>query len=326
MLEKLQNNELIHEKDLGNDIHSFNFSRKAFYNSAWNEQTVTARGLFVDMNTETVFARSYNKFFNMDERKETREEVLAENLAYPVQVFEKENGYLGIMSVHDGIPHFFSKSTDKGWFAETFHDIFLETCEDIDGFCHYLEESNCSAVFEVISEDDPHFVDYYGKNTVILLEIIKNDFEFSHISYDKLQDVAEEYGLPVKRLYITIRDKYDFTATLFHLESCVSIEGFVLVDSNDFMFKLKTKWYRFWKAIRSRGQYVFNHLGVYTLLDIPAHRDLDYCSNGAKKLANEALSHYAFARDAGMTECPHVMQIMDLLCHYNPRHIMFSMV
>lgn len=307
-------------------IHSFNFSRKAFYNSAWNEQTITARGLFVDMNTKTVFARSYDKFFNMDERKETRYEVLAENLTYPVKVFEKENEYLGIMSVHDNTSHFFSKSTNKGWFAETFHDIFLETCRDINGFCCYLEENNCSAVFEVISKDDSHFIDYHGKNTVILLDVIKNDFEFSHIPYERLQDIAETFGLPVKKLYITILDEYDFVTIIPQLELCASIEGFVLVDFNNFMFKLKTKWYRFWKAIRSRGQYVFNHLGVYTLLDVPAHRDLDCCSNGAKKLANEALSYYAFARDAGMTKVPHVMQIMKLLSYYNPRHIMFSMI
>lgn len=325
MLGALQNNPLIHEKDLGNNIHSFNFSSRAFYTQAWNEQTITARGLFVDMDSETVFARSYNKFFNMDERKETQFETLAANLEYPVKVFQKENGYLGIMSVHNGIPHFFSKSTNKGWFAETFKDIFMDNCGNKEGFYKYLEENNYSAVFEVISKEDRHFVDYYGKDTVVLLDIINNDFEFNHVGYTELGAVAIEFNLPIKQLETIIYNEADFVSQIPYLEQRNSIEGFVFVDSVDFMFKLKTRWYRFWKAIRSRGGYIFRHSDVYHLRDIPAHRDLDYCNREAKELADKALSYYAFARDTG-NNIPHIMDIIQNLDRYYDLQTMNSMI
>ena len=62
-----QNKRYIFEKQFGN-ISSFNFTRDAFYDKKWDEQTTKARGLFINTANGTVVARSYPKFFNINER------------------------------------------------------------------------------------------------------------------------------------------------------------------------------------------------------------------------------------------------------------------
>ena len=69
ILEQLRSNRFVQEKDLGNDISSFNFTREAFYEANWNKQTILARGLFLNNKTGDIVARSYEKFFKVNEVK-----------------------------------------------------------------------------------------------------------------------------------------------------------------------------------------------------------------------------------------------------------------
>ena len=67
----LRSNRYIQEKKFGN-ISSFNFTNKAFYDKVWDEQTTKARGLYLDTMKGKVAARAYDKFFNINERPETK--------------------------------------------------------------------------------------------------------------------------------------------------------------------------------------------------------------------------------------------------------------
>ena len=75
----LRNNKFIQEKKLDDDISSFNFTRDAFYKGNWNKQTVLARGLFIDVTNQKIMARSYEKFFKINEVRETIEHVVYYN-------------------------------------------------------------------------------------------------------------------------------------------------------------------------------------------------------------------------------------------------------
>ena len=97
---KLRNNKYIKEKSFGN-ISSFNFTDKAFFDRKWDELTIKARGLYLDTNKGKVFARAYDKFFNINEREETKFDRLSNKLKFPVTCFVKENGFLGIVSYNE---------------------------------------------------------------------------------------------------------------------------------------------------------------------------------------------------------------------------------
>ena len=47
VVDQMRQNKYIYEKKYG-DISSFNFTSEAFYDKKWNEQTIKARGLFIN--------------------------------------------------------------------------------------------------------------------------------------------------------------------------------------------------------------------------------------------------------------------------------------
>lgn len=62
----MRQNKFIQEKQFGN-ISSFNFTRDAFYDKIWNDQTVKARGLYIDTDRMEVICRGFPKFFSVSE-------------------------------------------------------------------------------------------------------------------------------------------------------------------------------------------------------------------------------------------------------------------
>ena len=260
LVENLRNNKYVFEKDLGNNISSFNFTKEAFYNKMWDKETTKARGLFIDTKNYKIVARSYNKFFKVDERKETTLDSLKENLIFPVNFYLKYNGFLGILSVYNDELFFASKSTNAGDYVEYFKNIFYKkySNKQIEVLKDKLTKENLSAVFEVIDPfNDPHIIEYQEEN-LVLLDLIKNTTIFEKISYPDLQIFAQNNNISVKELayaasnideFMSIYDK--ITAPNYKYKDSY-IEGFVIEDANAFMVKTKTVYYDKWKYLRNK--------------------------------------------------------------------------
>lgn len=255
-LDELRNNEYVREKALCGNVHSFNYSNKAFFEGVWNSATVRSRGLFVDVETEKVVARSFDKFFAVGERSETQFEVLKDTLKFPVAAYCKENGFLGICSYRAGEDNDLfvaSKSTNEGDFAILFRSILnhIMPAEKQQVFAQTLRSMNCSAVFEVIDPfNDPHMVKY-DKSNIILLALIRNDFEYQSYSFWMVQEVAKIYNLDCKQLVKVIDNWEEFVEFYKSALDEKYIEGYVFEDNSGYMLKLKTNWYKYWKRMRS---------------------------------------------------------------------------
>jgi predicted kinase len=256
IISNLRDNEYVNEKQFGN-ISSFNFSRTAFENKIWNEQTITARGLYIDTEANKIVARSYNKFFTINENEQHQFGILKQNLSYPITAYKKENGFLGIFSSHQGQPFFATKSSIDGdfntYFKTLMYDIYGK--DKINEMNFHCNKNNCTLVFEVIdTKNDPHIIEYED-DTVVLLDIIKNDINFSKLPYNQLTDVAKDIGLKVKEkvnVIFTPKEFEKFYNSIITDENKKygNIEGFVFEDDKGFMFKLKTPYYNFWKFMR----------------------------------------------------------------------------
>ena len=261
-VEYLRNNQFVKEKKLGNGISSFNFTREAFYSANWTRQTVLARGLFIDTENNKIMARSYEKFFRVNEVRETEMIALKGRLKFPVNAYVKENGFLGIVSYDYKNDDLFiaSKSTDKGdyagYFAEMLEPYKAKLLESMRAAYKNVGRSAVSYVFECVDQEhDPHII-RYKKSNVYLLDMIFNDLKFATVPYPQLVEEAERLGCEVKKLAYTIKD-YDEFRDLIN-KACDEdyrydgnyIEGFVFVDQNGFMTKLKTGYYSFWKFMR----------------------------------------------------------------------------
>lgn len=257
---ELRRNKYIKEKQYG-DISSFNFTKTAFYDKIWDEQTTKARGLYIDIPKQKIVARAYDKFFNINERPETELDKLQDKLAFPVRAYVKENGYLGIVSNNPETGKLFvtTKSNPEGsyaeWFAEALHtQLGDDTLDKINSYC---KEHDVSFVFENVDmERDPHIVKY-PESRVFLLDIVSNDMRFQKLSFEEMCTVAESLKIPHKELGYEIetwQDFFDWYNRVMDEDYKYGgrrIEGFVIEDSNGYMVKLKLAYYNFWKFMRS---------------------------------------------------------------------------
>ena len=267
LLEKMRSDNYILERKLYNNISSFNFSKKAFYDSIWNSMTIKARGLFVDTENYLVVARSYNKFFNFDERYETKYELLKEKLNYPVRFYLKYNGFLGILSVYNGELIFGTKSQLSGDFNEYFKNIFYNkyNTEQVDKIRERLIKNNSSMVFEVMDcVNDKHIIEY-NDDDLVLLDEIYNVVDYSKENYDELKTFTDENNIRIKELAYTVYNIEEFeelVGIIKHPQYKYNneyVEGFVIEDKIGFMFKYKTEYYKKWKILRSRMEYAIKN-------------------------------------------------------------------
>ena len=257
----LRNNKFVNEKQLGDNISSFNFSREAFYSANWNRQTVLARGLFIDTKENKIMARSYEKFFRINEVRETELVALKSRLQFPVKAYVKENGFLAIVSYDYNNDDLFiaSKSTNKGDYVEYIKAQLEPYREKILAQLKYFYHCNdpLTLVFECVDiEKDPHIIKYKN-STLVLLDAIYNTLDFKTVPYEDLKYWARtQIGCPVKELAYEIKSWEEFRDLYMEAQeeeyqyNGNYIEGFVFEDANGFMTKCKTGYYNFWKFMR----------------------------------------------------------------------------
>lgn len=291
-VEAFRNDRYIKEKRFG-DISSFNFSRDAFYNRVWTDRTVKARGLYINTKKNEIVARGYDKFFNVGEMPETELETLKSKLVFPVSVYFKENGFLGLLSYNKDTDDLFftTKSDPTGPYTERFKTIFNEEFPErrkrflID----FLQDNNVTMVFECIdTEYDPHIIKY-PNNRIVLLDIIHNTLNTKKINFDELIGVAKTFGFERKQRFCILSTHQDFTswynkAIAPGFMENTPVEGFVLEDSTGYMVKVKTDYYMRWKRLRSLLHKVY----AGTLTDA----DMQKTDDEGREFLNFAVSYH----------------------------------
>lgn len=261
----LGNSKLVKVKKCSPNLYSLNFTSRVFHKRLWDENTVQARGLFVDRMTGDVKLRSYNKFFNLNERPETELNNLANTLAFPVEIRIKENGYLSILGVINDELVFASKSTTEGMHVDLFKNLFQKLPINLqEEIKELLKRNSCSMMFEVISQEDTHIIKY-DQDHLYVLDMIQNtldvngkhiDVSFSRERLAELDSILKKYDTQLISIVKTIQQ----VNTMDELKNIINeelnthheSEGFVLVDSNGFMTKFKGPYYNTWKYRRNR--------------------------------------------------------------------------
>ena len=291
----LRKNKFIKEKKFGN-ISSFNFTREAFEDNKWNNQTIVSRGLYINTNTMKIVARGFNKFFNINERPETKFEMLQYTLKFPVTCYVKENGYLGLVSYNEETDDLFitTKSDPTGdysiWLSNMINRKMSDEAKTI--MKQICKEQNVTFVFESVDmENDPHIIEY-PKSELYLLSIIKNDMNFSQFDYDQVVNIANKLNIKVKEKAFEIAtwteffDWYNNVMSEDYEYNNRKIEGFVIEDSNGFMVKAKLYYYKYWKGLRGMAHTVLrtgNTTRTGMLQDITSNEFYAFC----KKLFQE---------------------------------------
>lgn len=255
LTEQMRSNRYIQEKKFG-DISSFNFTREAFNKGVWDAQTMRARGLYLNTNIDEVVARGYDKFFNIDERYETSLATLTTTMQYPITVYYKENGYLGLLSYDEENDDllFCTKSMIGSEHAEHFKELFYKQKCYKDAALAKVKEGY-TLLFEVIdSEFDPHIINY-EQPRLYLLDVVKNSMDAQFEDYSAVHFLSWQIGCNCKVPATTItsaRDLIKFVEDVQNENTDLPLdhEGYVLEDANGYRVKLKTPYYLKWKKLR----------------------------------------------------------------------------
>lgn len=262
LIQLMRDNKFVYEKKFFN-ISSFNFSRDAFFDKVWFDLTTKARGLFINTKTNEIVARSYDKFFNMNETKSTRLKEMQNSLKYPLSAFVKYNGYLGIVGYDKEIDDLLitTKSSILGDYNESFKRILFNKMRNPELLKPYLKkflkDKNLSLIFEVIDPiNDPHMIEYQQED-VILLDAVYRTIDYKKLSYENLQEIGKSFNFIVKekvKEFSSWNEFYNWqeeVKTENYKYNDEYIEGFVIEDINGFMFKMKLAYYNNWKHMRN---------------------------------------------------------------------------
>lgn len=250
----LRRNLYIKEKKLGGDLVSYRHTNKILHNQEkWDiaKKGTAAGTIFLHTKKGVIVARSFNRFFNIGEMDETSWCELKDSLVFPIDVFVKENGFLGLVSWDKQEQKLFisSKTVVRGDFARWFEGI-LRKSVDMEKLEEYVKEYDVTFAFEVIDiVNDPHIVEYQ-ESKVVLLDIIKNQEEECCVDYAVLRSVAGKIGAECKKLYVTLDNWGEFEEFVDRAKKMEDLEGFVTVDRNGYRLKIKTNWYLKWRKVR----------------------------------------------------------------------------
>jgi len=218
------------------DLYVVKYTNKVFYDNAWTPELMEARGLVVDKDFN-VIVRPFDKIFNFMENGTTchRDTV--------VEVVEKKNGFLGVMTYNEKYGWIYSTtgSLDSEYVdlakshLKKYEDGFMKSCDKND--LH-----NTSFMFEVCDLDkDPHIIqERYGEYLIGAQISNHENYSNPHLVSEFVLDVVAE-NMDIARPMHYAMDFGDL------MKQCKTskIEGYVIRDTvfGQPLMKIKTPYY-----------------------------------------------------------------------------------
>jgi RNA ligase len=192
------------------------------------------RGIIFDTESGEILRRPYHKFFNVNEREETQDNVV--DLSQSHAILEKLDGSMIAPFIVNGQMIWGTKmgATEV---AEPVED-FVELNEEYRIFARFTIRRGYTPIFEWCSRKQRIVLDY--KEDQLILTGIRDLTTGRYMSHDLMVAHAEAYRIPTVRTFEPETDMKAFVETVRDLEDR---EGFVVRFSDGHMLKLKCDWY-----------------------------------------------------------------------------------
>lgn len=206
----------VHE-DYSN-LRIYNYSNSCTYEKAWNDFTLSARGLILDLKEEKIVALPLSKFFNYGELNYSLPNE-------PFEVFEKLDGSLGIIYWYDNkwtVATRGSFRSDQAKWAQSFLDTKINTAFLIPGNTYLCE---------IIYKENKIVIPYNYEGLVFLA-----GYDHTKIEFQLEEDLANQIGFRLPKTY-----KYDKIEDLLEVAKNLSAneEGFVVKFQGGLRIKIK---------------------------------------------------------------------------------------
>jgi RNA ligase len=197
------------------------------------------RGIIFDTATGDIIRRPFHKFFNVNEREETQDNVV--DMSRSHVIFDKLDGSMIAPFTVNGEMIWGTKmgATDVAKPVEE----FVEARSHYRIFAKFLISRGYTPIFEWCSRKQRIVLDY--KEDQLILTAIRSLYDGRYVSRDLMEMHAEEYGIPVVRtwdmgLHMDNKTMRSFVSYVSGLED---LEGYVIRFDDGHMLKLKCQWY-----------------------------------------------------------------------------------
>lgn len=203
----------------------FNYDHACTYDKAWDDITLSARGLIVEEDTGKVVARPFKKFFNLGEVPETQYTSLPD---LPFTATEKMDGYLGIHFKWRGEDFISTRGSFDSEMAVWGTDWFRKNVNSS------VMDPEWTYLFEIVYSRKI-VISYDFEGLVLLAAINKETGE--ELPYDRLVHEAELMGVRVTPLMPDFKNLEELAKYVKGLPS--NREGCVVTFSNGLKVKIK---------------------------------------------------------------------------------------
>lgn len=192
------------------------------------------RGLVFDRDGK-VMSRRFHKFFNVNERDETRFEKI--DFSQPHRFLAKLDGSMVSPIFIDGGVRWGTKMgiTDTSMNAE----VFVAKNRKYEEFAFYVRELNCTPIFEWCSRKNKIVIDY-PEDALVLLAI-RNNYSGHYILYEEMCEMARDYDIPVVESLRVTTDNVE--SAVNEVAKWEDAEGVVVRFDDGHMVKIKSEWY-----------------------------------------------------------------------------------
>ena len=210
---------------------------KCIYNTGWFNFALKSRGVVLDKNTLEIVGYPFDKFFNINERPEYREEEVLNHLknATMVSLTDKKDGTLISVFNYNNKTYLTTNGSLENEYIDWAWELFNEKYKN---FINNVP-NNYTFIFEMIIPESKVVIDYGDMRKLFLIGI-RNMKDYRFLSYEEMISFAKNNNLD-----ITEEDDFSDVKTLIKKANSLreaNKEGWVLKitePSEDYFVKIK---------------------------------------------------------------------------------------
>lgn len=213
-----------------------------FQRGAWTENNgflSESRSVVIDLLNEELVLTPFSKFFNINEREETSENIIKEKIKH-AKLFEVTNKLDGSMQSARYYKGQYIMSGSRA--LDPVQSYRLQNGYNYltDGHKQMLKDNpGLTFIFENISPDDKHVVEYKEKDFGLHLIGARNVHNGNQLTHQQFSLIAKPYGVKCVEL---MSSSLEELITLMSTSNGLEIEGWVLNIDDEFV-KMKTDSY-----------------------------------------------------------------------------------
>jgi len=214
------------------DLWILNYSKETQFTKAWDEYTLSCRGLVIDADGN-IIARPFEKFMNYEEYDPSKIDWLQD-----FDAFEKMDGSLIILFYYRSVSKWIvasrgSFTSEQALEAQKMLRVFLKYVDDYK-FIVGILNTYFTYLFEILYPENRIVLDYGERRELVLLAAIDTS-SGEELAYNMMAAKYSEYFTVVKKLELK---SFDELRQLINAGED-NKEGVVIRFTNGFRLKMK---------------------------------------------------------------------------------------